>query len=135
MWVNSRSAQCLTVAGGSTANSAPTIQWYCGSGDDQKWSWTGDIEVGARGYLINKKSGKCLADPASSTTEGKQLIIYTCNQNDDQYWILGSGFRLQNDHSRMYMAVAAGSFTAGAKVIQWPATNGDEQDWGVVVTG
>ncbi|WP_344872968.1 RICIN domain-containing protein [Nonomuraea antimicrobica] len=127
---NLKSGKCLAIDGAGTANAAPAVQRTCGSGPEQRWSWSG-----ADGrQLKNTHSGKCLAIGGGNTAKGAQAIQWPCGSGSEQQWILladphSTETSIRNVKSALILSVSGASTADGAKVIQWTANGGPEQAW------
>lgn len=81
-------------------------------------------------WFLNENSGKCISVPDSSTTPGTQLHQYTCLTKNNFGWLpVEAGneadeyfFRNEDQTApnEQCMAVAGGSTSAGAAVVQEP---------------
>jgi hypothetical protein len=76
------SGDCVSVAGGSTAEGAAAVLDPCSGAESQEWLPRPD------GYLVSPQTGFCLDDPGSSTTFGTPLDISACTGGDNQIWNL-----------------------------------------------
>ncbi|MFI1693524.1 RICIN domain-containing protein [Streptomyces sp. NPDC020794] len=131
--INRNSGKALDVSNASTADGATLIQWPYGGGTNQQWSLLPNTDGSFR--LANVKSGKLLQSPNS--TQGATLTQESDNGGDNQWWKLvpsaTSGYyRLVNVRTGRCADVANASTTDGTKVIQWPVTDGSNQDWQIV---
>lgn len=134
--VSKNSGMCLNVAGASTAQSAPMIQWACGSYTNEYFTFTpvtGGYEITA------KNSGLCLNVWGNSYTQGAPII---------QYPYLGSNYTnevwtVSAPDSQGYVTIAAVSsgqvlsvnnsaLNSGATVIQWGNYEVPAQKWKLV---
>lgn len=122
--VNYKSGLCLSIeGGGSTANGAHAIQWYCNDGAEQLWHWSGS-------RLVNDKSGKCLSiDNGGSTANGAHAIQWTCNGGPEQNWDENGGYLVNGKSNKVLSIEDGGSTVAGKHAIQWSANGGSEQGW------
>jgi alpha-L-fucosidase len=131
--INRNSGKALDVANASTADGAALIQWPYSGGTNQQWRLLPNTDGSFR--LVNVNSGKLLQSPDS--TQGDSLTQGTDNGSDNQWWKLVpsaiSGYhRLVNVRTGWCADVANASTADGARVIQWPVTNGANQDWQVI---
>ncbi|MCX5356473.1 MULTISPECIES: RICIN domain-containing protein [Streptomyces] len=131
--INRNSGKALDVSNASTADGATLIQWPYGGGTNQQWSLLPNTDGSFR--LANVKSGKLLQSPNS--TQGTTLTQESDNGGDNQWWKLvpsaTSGYyRLVNVRTGWCADVANASTTDGTNVIQWPVTDGSNQDWQIV---
>ncbi len=131
--VNRHSGQLLDASGGSTADGTPLIQWPANGGANQQWRIA---PAAGGGYTITGSgSGKSLDIPLASPTAGTQADLATATQ---QWSIVpdGAGYTTIENRSSGYLLDVSGASTSqGAAVVQWPANDGDNQQWQLVKTG
>ncbi|GIF04609.1 glycosyl hydrolase family 95 catalytic domain-containing protein [Actinoplanes siamensis] len=132
--VNRRSGKVLDVNGASTADGARVIQWAWTGGTNQQWIRVPNSDGSCRLRSVN--SGKVLDSPSGSV-QGAELDQATDTDSDTQWWKLVSAstsgyYRLVNVHNGWCADVSGGSTADGASVIQWPPTNGANQEWQLV---
>lgn len=82
---NVNSNLCVDVSGASTSNGAAVIQYACGSGFNQQWSFT-DVTGGER--IIARHSGKVLDVTGASTADGALLTQWSSNGGTNQVFKL-----------------------------------------------
>lgn len=128
--VNRRSGKVLNVSSADTANGAKIVQWTSSGATNQQWRFLPHADGSFR--LAARHSGKVLDSPGGSG-QGAQLIQWQDTGADNQWWKLvdaGGGFyRLVNVRSGWCADVDGGSTTDNARVIQWPAGTGTNQQW------
>ena len=131
-FINVKSVKCMSVAGGSTANTARIVLATCNrSATEQVWHQeNGDAE----GYYRyrNDKSDKCLAVPGGSLTPGTELIQWTCNGGPEQQWGLNysdSHFHLENRNSGLAITPLAGGTIENTRLVQQAYAGGTDQLW------
>ena len=78
------SGKCLDVSSASTADSARTLQYTCGSGLNQRYT----VQDLGTGYvrLVARHSGKCLDVNGASPADGAGGIQWSCNGATNQQW-------------------------------------------------
>jgi hypothetical protein len=128
--VNKKSAKCIDVKNGSTANGAILIQWENVNGDNQQWQFQDE----GSGYyrIVSKKSGKFISVTNGSTANQALLHQYE-KADDDQKWRLedaGDGyFHLINKKSGKFISITGGGSTAnGAQLHQYQKAD-EDQKW------
>jgi hypothetical protein len=78
---NERSGLCADVLGVSLNDGALVIQFACGTGQNQQWSFT---DVGSAERLTARHSGKVLDVTAQGTGDGTLLEQWTSNNGTNQ---------------------------------------------------
>ncbi|MFI5957577.1 RICIN domain-containing protein [Cryptosporangium sp. NPDC051539] len=78
--IDEHTGWCMSVSGGSMAESAPITEWTCGTSAAYDWLPVNKVTSGGIDYyqLRNRNSSKCLNVPGSQTGNGVGLIQYTC---------------------------------------------------------
>ncbi|NUT94036.1 MAG: beta-xylosidase [Saccharothrix sp.] len=122
------SQQCLTNPGRSTSDGTQLQQQTCGTGDEQRWTFTPVAGQADTFSIVNRLSGKCLDVNAGSTSDGAAVIQWACHGNPNQQYTLrkvtyaGSDardYQLVARHSGKCVDVNAVSTAPGALVHQW----------------
>ncbi|MFJ1709440.1 RICIN domain-containing protein [Kitasatospora sp. NPDC088346] len=131
--VGRQSGKCVDVGDYSFAESAQLLQWSCGNGANQNFSFrslgTGYVQIMAR------HSGKCLDVDGSSIAEGARVAQYTCNEGRSQQWQVqevgdGSGnVRLIARHSGKCLDIMNRATDNGAALAQWTCHTGFNQQF------
>jgi hypothetical protein len=125
------SGKCLDVTSGSTADSARTLQYTCGSGTNQRFT----VQDLGNGYvrIVARHSGKCLDVNGNSTADGATVVQYTCGGGTNQQWQVrdaGSGYvRIVARHSGKCLDIADASTADGAGGLQWTCGSGTNQQF------
>jgi alpha-L-fucosidase len=132
--VNRKSGKVMDVSDASSADGAAIIQWPSSGGTNQQWNLLPNADGSYR--LVNVRSGKVLESPDNST-KGAALDQSTDDGGDNQWWKLvpsqTSGYyRLVNVRNGWCADVQDAAITDGVKVIQWPTTDGSNQDWQLI---
>ena len=134
--VNRKSGKVLDVKDASTLDGANIIQypWGGAGSTNQQWKLLPNADGSYR--LVSVRSGKALESPDGST-QGAILDQSTDDGGDNQWWNLvpsrTSGYyRLVNVHTGWCADVKDASTADSAYVIQWPSTDGSNQDWQLV---
>lgn len=89
---------------------------------------------------VKDDQGEQLTVPGLSMAPGVQLNQYApANQDNQLWWISQPDWQgyvtIQNKNSGLYVDVQASSVSAGAPVVQWPWTGGDNQLWRIINNG
>jgi hypothetical protein len=125
------SGKCLDVTSGSTADSARTLQYPCGTATNQRFT----IQDLGTGYhrIVARHSGKCLDVSSNSTEDGATVLQYTCSGATNQQWQLrdaGGGYvDLVARHSGKCAQVNSASTEDGTGVVQRACGSGANQQW------
>ncbi|WP_270165607.1 RICIN domain-containing protein [Paenibacillus sp. SYP-B4298] len=133
--VNVKSGKVLGVYEGGINEGDQLVQWSSGSNSlDQYWL-IANAEAGysADSYktIVNAKSAKSIGIAAN----GENAEIRADSSSIDQHWTLeavGDHYKIVNRKSGKILAVAQGSMTNGAQVIQWDYTGSADQHWQLV---
>jgi xyloglucan-specific exo-beta-1,4-glucanase len=130
--VRSRSSsKCMDVNGVSQAAGAMVIQWDCGTGGNQQWTF----EDAGGGYkrLKVSHSAQCLDLANQSTANNVGLVQNSCGTGQSQQWTQqdagGGYYRLINRFSGKCADVPGSSTSNGTQLIQWTCGNGTNQQW------
>ncbi|MFF7645221.1 RICIN domain-containing protein [Streptomyces canus] len=132
--VNRNSGKVMDVKDASTSDGAYAIQYPWTGGPNQQWKLLPTADGFYR--LASVKTGKVLESPDGST-QGVILDQATDDGGDNQLWKLapsktGGYYRLVNVHNGWCADVEDASTNDAAYVIQWPTTDGPNQDWQIV---
>lgn len=126
------SGKCADVSSFDTAESAPVVQWWCGTGVNQNF-WLKDL---GSGYVqvMARHSGKCLDVADQSTADGAAVVQNSCNGQPSQQWkvqkVAGTTYaQLVARHSSKCLDVADQSTADGAALLQWACNGGANQQW------
>ncbi|GAA3678398.1 hypothetical protein GCM10022267_76540 [Lentzea roselyniae] len=133
--VNRNSGKALDVYNLVTNDNAPIVQWSRNDGAWQQWQF---VDSGGGYYrLKSRHSGKVL--DFSSTADRSGLVQTTDAGRTGQQFRLadsdGGHVRLINRASAKAVDVLDFSTADGAQIIQWPDTQGRNQQWQLVRVG
>ncbi|NKE60349.1 family 43 glycosylhydrolase [Lentzea sp. PSKA42] len=133
--VNRNSGKALDVYNLATNDGAPIVQWSRNDGAWQQWQF---VDSGGGYYrLKSRHSGKVLDFPSTADRTG--LVQTTDAGRTGQQFRLadsdGGHVRLINRASAKAVDVLDFSTADGAQVIQWPDTEGRNQQWQLVRVG
>ncbi len=126
--VAQHSQHCLTNAGRSTADGNRQQQLTCGTGDEQRWTFTPVAGIADTFTVANQQSGKCLDVNGVSTTDGAAVIQWACNGGTNQQFTLRkvtyagnapTDHQLVARHSGKCVDVSGASTASGALIHQW----------------
>jgi alpha-L-fucosidase len=132
--VNRKSGKVLDVKDASVLDGASIIQYTWTGGPNQQWKLLPDADGSYR--LASVKSGKILESPDGSA-QGANLHQATDAGSDNQWWklvpsVTSGYYRLVNVRNGWCADVKDAATTDGALVIQWPTTDGPNQDWQIL---
>lgn len=132
-FINVKSVKCMSVADGSTANSARIVLATCYRSDTaQIWYQENGDADGYYRYR-NGNSGKCLSVAGGgSTASGAAIIQYTCNGAAEQQWGLNysdSHFHLENRKSGLAITLVGGATVENTPMVQQSYAGGTDQLW------
>ncbi|MEL6348213.1 MAG: RICIN domain-containing protein [Myxococcota bacterium] len=142
-FINERSAKCIDVAGGSTANNAAVNQFRCHTGSNQQFYVHAPAGSSSEVQLIPMHTyglsmQRCLDIAAASTRNNAALQQFSCNGGDNQmfHWNIDDK-ELVVDHSGKCIDVPGGSTLDGVRLQQYDCHGGDNQKWNIysVTTG
>ncbi|WP_209445768.1 glycosyl hydrolase family 95 catalytic domain-containing protein, partial [Paenibacillus etheri] len=135
--VNSKSNKVIAVLDASISDGAQLVQQLYTADAVLNDEW--QVIDQANGYykLVNRGSGKALTVPDSSKASGAQLVQSSLTNTDNQLVEINSvsdpidqkTFSLTVQNSQLNMDVDGGSSADGAKIIQWSAGKGLNQQW------
>lgn len=134
--VGVQSGKCVTVAGASTANSAPLQLGTCSGATSQQFR---AVSTGS-GYfnLKNVNSGRCVDVASVSTSDGAVVQQYACGTGSNQQWsftdVAAGAERLTARHSGKALDVSGQSTTDGARLVQWTVNDQKNQQFKLVVS-
>ncbi|NGY64681.1 family 43 glycosylhydrolase [Lentzea sp. NEAU-D13] len=133
--VNRNSGKALDVYNLATDDGAPIVQWSRNDGAWQQWQF---VDSGGGYYrLKSRHSGKVLDFPTTADRAG--LVQTTDAGRTGQQFRLadsdGGHVRLINRASGKAVDVLDFSTADGAQVVQWPDTQGRNQQWQLVRVG
>jgi hypothetical protein len=134
---NVNSGLCLNVSGGSMANGAKLIQYYCydnGFPNNQIYKnnqWYLDYDQGVY-YIRSASSGLCVNVSGASTMDGAQVIQYSCVRTFNNQWVFTSDRMVENVNSWKCLNVFGGSTAAGGNVIQYTCVDHNANRWELV---
>jgi hypothetical protein len=121
------SGKCADVSGFSMAESAPLVQYGCGTGVNQQFR----LDDAGSGYvrIMARHSGKCVAVSGSSRVDGAKAVQNTCGGDvTAQQWkaeaAVGGAVRLVARHSGKCLDVRDVSGADGAALQQWTCDSG-----------
>ncbi|MDT7787731.1 MAG: hypothetical protein QOF58_6150, partial [Pseudonocardiales bacterium] len=117
--VGTQSGRCLDVA--ATSNNTRPRLWDCGSGANQRWSYTS-----AKQFTIG---GKCLDASGGGTANGTAAILWDCHGGLNQQWNVNADGSITGAQSGLCLD-ASGNGTANGTLIQlWSCHGGTNQQW------
>lgn len=124
----------LNVEGGSTADGARIIQWYEASGTvHPNESWYFDAVPGTSDtfYIRSYSDDKVIS--VNSFVAGAPAIQWANQGAPSQQWqrvpFSGGSYKFRNVATGLYLDVSGYSYASGAKLVQWYATSGLNQQF------
>ncbi|MBP2708604.1 ricin-type beta-trefoil lectin domain protein [Microbispora sp. RL4-1S] len=120
--VGGQSGRCVDVPNGSTTNGTQVQLWDCGSGTNQRWTYTS-------GKQLQVYGNKCLDANGQGTSNGTQVIIWDCNGQANQQWNVNSNGTVTGVQSGLCLDANAAGTANGTKIILLPCNGGTNQQW------
>ncbi|GLW25005.1 alpha-N-arabinofuranosidase [Microbispora amethystogenes] len=120
--VGGQSGRCVEVPNSSTANGTQVQLWDCGSGTNQRWTYTS-------GKQLQVYGNKCLDAYGQGTANGTQVIIWDCNGQANQQWNVNSNGTITGVQSGLCLDANAAGTANGTKLILWACNGGNNQKW------
>ncbi|MBP2708504.1 ricin-type beta-trefoil lectin domain protein [Microbispora sp. RL4-1S] len=120
--VGGQSGRCVDVPNGSTTNGTQVQLWDCGSGTNQRWTYTS-------GKQLQVYGNKCLDANGQGTSNGTQVIIWDCNGQANQQWNINSNGTVTGVQSGLCLDANAAGTANGTKIILWSCNGGTNQQW------
>jgi chitinase len=123
---NSRSASCLQVRGGATADGTQLEIAACANVGQQKFSTTAAGEIRVTIGSVTK----CL-DANQGGGNGTKVILWSCHNGQSQKWTHTSANALNATKYNRCLDINAGATTAGTPAVLWDCKNGGNgsQTW------
>jgi hypothetical protein len=134
--VAQHSQLCMDVFGAQTGNDVNLIQWSCHGGTNQGFTFT-PVAGTTDQYQVRTFAGRCLEVAGSSIADNARIVQWDCLANGSQrvrlvpVTVAGTDktFNLQATHSGKCVAVAGGSTTNGATLVQLPCGTAADRVW------
>ncbi|MFG6199658.1 arabinofuranosidase catalytic domain-containing protein [Nonomuraea sp. JJY05] len=120
--VGGQSGRCVEVPNSSTANGTQVQLWDCGSGTNQRFTYTS-------GKSLQVYGNKCLDAYGQGTTNGTQVIIWDCNGQANQQWNVNSNGTITGVQSGLCLDANAAGTANGTKLILWSCNGQANQRW------
>jgi hypothetical protein len=120
--VYDQSGRCVEVPNSSTANGTQVQLWDCGSGTNQRFTYTS-------GKSLQVYGNKCLDAYGQGTTNGTQVIIWDCNGQANQQWNVNSNGTITGVQSGLCLDANAAGTANGTKLILWSCNGQANQRW------
>ncbi len=120
--VGGQSNRCVDITGGSSANGTQAQLWDCGSGTNQRLTYTS-------GKQLQVFGNKCLDAYGQGTSNGTQVIIWDCNGQTNQQWNVNSNGTITGVQSGLCLDAFGGGTANGTKIILWSCNGGSNQQW------
>ena len=124
--VAQHSGRCVDVPGAYLTDGVNLDQFDCVAGAaNELWE---EVPVADGFQLRARHSGKCIGIEGQSRSPGANLQQLTCNSHDPNQTLSWLGNRLQFKSSGQCMNVRGAFTTNNAALIQWPCTEGAQND-------
>jgi len=123
-------ANCLDIAGASTADGAAVQEYTCNGTGAQ--TFRAVALDGTYFQIVNSASGKCLDVAANATANGTKIDLYTCNGTSAQafkFVASGSGYTIVGKQSGKCVDVTGASAANGTKVDLYACNGTNAQLW------
>jgi beta-galactosidase len=120
--VGGQSGRCVTVPNSSTTNGTQVQLWDCGTGTNQRWTFTS-------GKQLQVYGDKCLDASGQGTSNGTQVIIWDCNGQSNQQWNVNSNGTVTGVQSGLCLDANGAATANGTKIILWSCNGGANQQW------
>ncbi|MBP3567277.1 MAG: RICIN domain-containing protein [Paraprevotella sp.] len=135
--VNKKSQKVLTIASGSTENSAPIVQYTERNYNYQQWTLEALTDNGGdlSGYYIHslRSAFMNIETGGFQVKEGATVSVYTTTKGENQRWAFeyaGDGYyKIRNYQSGLYLEVVDGSTSNNANVRLCANATEDHQLW------
>ncbi|MEO3807371.1 ricin-type beta-trefoil lectin domain protein [Sphaerisporangium sp. B11E5] len=120
--VGAGSGRCVDITGSSTANGTQAQIWDCGSGTNQRFTYTA-------GKQLQVYGNKCLDAYGQGTANGTQVIIWDCNGQTNQQWNVNANGTITGVQSGLCLDVPSNATANGTKLNLWSCNGGANQRW------
>ncbi|MFC4536609.1 ricin-type beta-trefoil lectin domain protein [Sphaerisporangium dianthi] len=120
--VGAQSNRCAEIPNSSTTNGTQAQLWDCGSGTNQRFTYTS-------GKQLQVYGNKCLDANGQGTTNGTTVIIWDCNSQTNQQWNVNSNGTITGVQSGLCLDANAAGTANGTKLILWACNGGNNQRW------
>ncbi|WUH90184.1 RICIN domain-containing protein [Streptomyces sp. NBC_00433] len=120
--VGGQSGRCLDVPNSSTANGTQVQIWDCGSGTNQRFTYTS-------GKQLQVYGNKCLDASGQGTANGTQVIIWDCNGGANQQWNVNANGTVTGVQSGLCLDANSAGTANGTKIILWSCNGQSNQQW------
>ncbi|MFE9451918.1 RICIN domain-containing protein [Streptomyces sp. NPDC006739] len=119
--VSAASNRCLDDPAGSTTAGTQVDIWDCGTGANQKWTYTSGKTLTAEGLCLDANSG--------GTTPGTKVILWTCKGSANQQWTPQPDGTIRGVQSNLCLDVTNGATANGTPMELWNCTASANQRW------
>ncbi|WP_405143139.1 RICIN domain-containing protein [Sphaerisporangium sp. NBC_01403] len=120
--VGAGSGRCVDISNSSTANGTQAQIWDCGSGTNQRFTYTS-------GKQLQVYGNKCLDANNQGTANGTQVVIWDCNGQTNQQWNVNSNGTITGVQSGLCLDVPNNATANGTKLNLWSCNSGANQRW------
>jgi hypothetical protein len=120
--VGGQSGRCIDVPNSSTTNGTQAQIWDCGSGTNQRFTYTS-------GKQLQVYGNKCLDAYGQGTANGTQVVIWDCNGGANQQWNVNANGTITGVQSGHCLDANAAGTANGTKIILWSCNGQQNQRW------
>ncbi|MEV0753785.1 arabinofuranosidase catalytic domain-containing protein [Streptosporangium sp. NPDC050280] len=120
--VGGQSNRCIDVPNSSTVNGTQAQIWDCGSGTNQRFTYTA-------GKQLQVYGNKCLDAYGQGTANGTQVAIWDCNGQANQQWNVNANGTVTGVQSGLCLDANAAATANGTKIILWSCNGQANQRW------
>ncbi|WP_248963881.1 RICIN domain-containing protein [Sphaerisporangium perillae] len=120
--VGAGSGRCVDINNNSTTNGTQAQLWNCGSGTNQRWTYTSAKQLTVYG-------NKCLDANNQGTANGTLAVIWDCNGQANQQWNVNANGTITGVQSGLCLDASGAGTTNGTKIHLWACHGGTNQQW------
>ncbi|MEO3876256.1 ricin-type beta-trefoil lectin domain protein [Nonomuraea sp. B12E4] len=120
--VGAGSGRCVDISNAATTNGTQAQIWDCGSGTNQRFTYTA-------GKQLQVYGGKCLDASNQGAADGTQVIIWDCNGQANQQWNINANGTITGVQSSLCLDVPNNATANGTKLNLWSCNGGANQRW------
>jgi hypothetical protein len=118
--VGVQSGRCVEVT--SASNGVQAQLGDCGSGTNQRWTYTS-------GRQLRLSGDKCLDASGQGTVNGTAVIVWDCGGQANQQWTLNSNGTITGVQSGLCLDAVGNGTAAGTRINLWTCHGGANQQW------
>jgi hypothetical protein len=115
-----QSGRCIEVA--SATNGAQAQLGDCGTGANQRWTYT-------TGKQLRSSGNKCLDASGQGTANGTAVIVWDCSGQANQQWNLNANGTVTGVQSGLCLDAVGNGTAPGTRINLWACHGGANQQW------